>query len=282
MLLVVEGFPFQGHAKRVSDGISDLFLDFENRRLHEGCQSGALDGNPLASDLEEIDEILPNKLEIHGILNSSKEVCEIHFGLQYHHFRDACDRYDDFFRIRENIAYDLVVASAGGGKVGAPLLKSVVRARQQLGPGSGVHLHVFTGPYMDGDDVERIEALAGGGTVVRRFTPDFPSYLAAADLSVSMGGYNTCMNILAAGVPALVWPFGLNREQRMRAERLAQSAPMTVLDDRDLEPRRLAAGMARALKAPRRPNRSIDLNGARFTAEWVTQHLGSRKGRGAR
>ena len=30
VLLVVGGFPFQGHAKRVSDGISDLFLDFEN------------------------------------------------------------------------------------------------------------------------------------------------------------------------------------------------------------------------------------------------------------
>ena len=91
-----------------------LFLDFENRKLHEGCQSGALDGNPLASDLEEIDEILPNKLEIHGILNSRKEVCEIHFGLQYHHFRDACDRYDDYFRTREDKQYDLVVASAGG------------------------------------------------------------------------------------------------------------------------------------------------------------------------
>lgn len=91
-----------------------LFLDFENRRLHEGCRSGELDGNPLAEDLEEIDSILPGRLEIHGILNSRKEVCEILFGLQYHHFRDACDRYDHYFRVDSGKRYDLVAASAGG------------------------------------------------------------------------------------------------------------------------------------------------------------------------
>jgi predicted glycosyltransferase len=65
--------------------------------------------------------------------------------------------------------------------------------------------------------------------LVSRFTPDFLSYLEAADLSVSMAGYNTCMNILAAKTPAIVWPFSQNREQRLRAERLAQKAPFTVL-----------------------------------------------------
>lgn len=171
----------------------------------------------------------------------------------------------------------LVVASAGGGKVGAPLLKAVVQARQLLALGHDVHLHVFSGPYMDRDDFEHIQTLSDRRTVVRRFTPDFPSHLSAADLSVSMGGYNTCMNILAAGVPALVWPFGLNREQRMRAERLAESAPVTVLDDRDLEPRRMAAGMARALEDSRRPDRRIDLDGARFTAEWVARCVEGRE-----
>ena len=91
-----------------------LFLDFENRKLNEGCQSGNLDDNPLARDLEEIDTLLPNRLEIHGILNSEKEVCEIHFGLHYDHFRDACDRYNDYFRTGGDKPYDLVVASAGG------------------------------------------------------------------------------------------------------------------------------------------------------------------------
>jgi len=91
-----------------------LFLDFKNGRLDPGCQSGHLDGNPLAMDLEEINEMIPPKLEIHGILNSKKEVREIHFGLHYEHFKEACTRYDHYFRTAGDKLYDLVVASAGG------------------------------------------------------------------------------------------------------------------------------------------------------------------------
>ncbi len=163
----------------------------------------------------------------------------------------------------------LVVASAGGGKVGAPLLETAVQALELLDQRFGAHLQVFTGPYMDPAAFARIAARAGQRTRVSRFAADFPAYLAAADLSVSMGGYNTCMNILAARVPALVWPFGLNREQRMRAERLSGLAPLTVLADADLEPARLAAAMERGLRDGRRPLGSVDLDGARFTAHWV-------------
>ena len=64
-----------------------------------------------------------------------------------------------------------------------------------------------------------------------RFTNEFLSFLAAADLSISMAGYNTCMNVLAAGVTALVWPFGQNREQRLRGEKLAALEAVTLVSD---------------------------------------------------
>jgi predicted glycosyltransferase len=169
----------------------------------------------------------------------------------------------------------LVVASAGGGKVGGPLLEAVVAARRLMAGERPVQLHVFSGPYLDEDDFRRLQRQSDARTRVERFVPDFPSYLAAADLSVSMGGYNTCMNILAARVPALVWPFGLNQEQRLRAERLAGLTAMTVLDDADLHPRRLAAAMDAALQTGRRPTPAIDLNGARFTAAWIDRRLGA-------
>ncbi len=91
-----------------------LFLDFENRKLREGCLSGNLDDNPLALDLEEINSLLPERLEIHAILNSRKEVCETHVGNGYGDFRKACKRYDHFFRSAEEKLYNMVVASAGG------------------------------------------------------------------------------------------------------------------------------------------------------------------------
>ncbi len=91
-----------------------LFLDYEKKELRQGCQSGNLDSNPLALDLEEINYMLPKRLEIHAILNSHKEVSEVRIGFNYNDFRKSCADYDRYFRNRDARVYDLVVAGAGG------------------------------------------------------------------------------------------------------------------------------------------------------------------------
>jgi predicted glycosyltransferase len=130
-------------------------------------------------------------------------------------------------------------------------------------------LQVFTGPFLPERDFERLKSAAWAGAAVARFTPDFLSYLAAADLSVSMAGYNTTMNLLAARVPALVWPFAQNHEQRLRSERLEAMGALQLLRDADLEPSRLAALMSRLLERAERPTAGLDLDGARATARWI-------------
>jgi predicted glycosyltransferase len=84
-----------------------------------------------------------------------------------------------------------------------------------------------------------------------------------------MAGYNTTMNLLAARVPALVWPFGQNREQRLRAQRLQDMGVLRLLGDAELEPSRLADLMEQMLMRSERPDPGIDLNGAEATAAWV-------------
>jgi predicted glycosyltransferase len=112
---------------------------------------------------------------------------------------------------------------------------------------------------------------------VARFTGEFLSFLAAADLSISMAGYNTSMNLLAAGVPSLVYPFGQNREQRLRAKKLAAVGSMTVVDNGDLEPLRLAELMKGSLKEPRTTVSSpVSLDGAQETARWLEAWCGER------
>jgi predicted glycosyltransferase len=130
-------------------------------------------------------------------------------------------------------------------------------------------LQVFTGPFLPEGDFEQLRSSAGDGAAVDRFTPEFLSYLAAADLSVSMAGYNTTMNLLAARVPALVWPFSQNREQLLRSERIEALGALHLLREADLEPARLAALMDRLLERPQRPKTDIDLNGARAAARWI-------------
>ena len=163
----------------------------------------------------------------------------------------------------------LVVASAGGGKVGRRLLTAVVAAVSQVPTTPPPYLEVFTGPYMTGETFERLQSLSGPRMHIRRFTDDFLAYLAAADLSISLAGYNTAMNIMATRVPALVWPFDQNREQRLRAEKLARLGMIEVLADEDLQPDRLAAIMFRRLTQKGGHALPIDLEGARNTAKWL-------------
>lgn len=163
----------------------------------------------------------------------------------------------------------LVVASAGGGSVGMPLLEAAVRAFDRPAIPADARLMVFAGPFLPAADFECLRALAGGRTRVERFSADFLSLLAAADLSISMAGYNTTMNLLAARVPALVWPFAQNREQRMRSERLAARGALRVLSDADLDPGRLAELSGERLSGPRPPGGIVDLGGAAAVARWV-------------
>ena len=173
----------------------------------------------------------------------------------------------------------LIVVSAGGGNVGAPILEAVMRAFGRLEVKSRCHLKVFTGPFLDQNEFDRLRKGAGRNVRVTRFTADFLSYLVAANLSVSMGGYNTTMNILASRVPALVWPFGQNREQRLRAGRLAELGALRVLEDEDLQPDRLAVIMDQWIFRSTRPAVHINLNGAANTAKWIEKSIKRQQSR---
>jgi predicted glycosyltransferase len=171
----------------------------------------------------------------------------------------------------------LVVASSGGGRAGHRLLKSVLAACRQLQGRLSLRLALFTGPFMPEPEFDDLQAMAGEGLVVRRFTPRFLDYLSAADLSISLAGYNTCMNLLATGVPALVLPYTRQREQPLRVERLRPHLPLTVLGEEDLEPERLVKLIENGLE--RKPLASpppVNLDGAARTARCLSDWLEGR------
>jgi predicted glycosyltransferase len=177
-------------------------------------------------------------------------------------------------KLRQQLGIDrediLIVASAGGGTVGNRLLEAVVEAFGFMNIDKPSHLHVFTGPFLDENTFDRLKRITNKNVRILRFTSDFLSYLSGADLSVSMAGYNTCMNIAAAQVPALVWPFPQNREQGLRASRLAQLGILRVLTDEELHPRRLSALMEKGIALRSRSLVDIDLNGAENTVRWLS------------
>lgn len=157
----------------------------------------------------------------------------------------------------------IVIASIGGGNVGGELLEAVVSAAQLAD--SSYHLKIFCGKYSDIKLYKDLKKFESENITVETFTDQFSTEIAQADLSISMAGYNTCMNILQAGIPALLFPFAQNREQRLRVEKLSQATSMTLLNESDLPPHRLNNLIKEQLAAPKFSS-TIDLHGAHHSA----------------
>lgn len=162
----------------------------------------------------------------------------------------------------------LIVGSIGSGSVGGELLQAVMEAFSFLAQQADCFLQLFTGPYLEPSLFKTLCQAQNRTVRVDRFTDQFIDWLAAADLSVSMAGYNTCMNTLAAGVPALLYPFGQNREQRLRVEKLTGASAISLLEKKDLSPKHLACLMAAGLETERVIT-AVDLDGARNTKRFI-------------
>ncbi|MBW2618690.1 MAG: glycosyl transferase [Deltaproteobacteria bacterium] len=168
----------------------------------------------------------------------------------------------------------LIVASIGGGGFGGELIEAVLAAFARLSEPT-LRLEIFTGPLMAEADFSRLSAAAQDSPKirVRRFAPDFIDWLAATDLSVSLGGAGTVLNTLAAGARALIYPLQ-NQEQPRRAEKLAAVGAVGLLSEADLDPARLADRILAELDPRARPPAlPIDLDGAKTSAEVLSRWL---------
>jgi predicted glycosyltransferase len=115
-----------------------------------------------------------------------------------------------------------------------------------------------------------LTASASANVIVERFRGDFQTLLRNCRLSVSQAGYNTVMELLAAGTRAVVVPFaeGGETEQPVRARLLADRGLLTVVDPEALTPARLAAGIDAADRSAR-PAVAFDMAGADGTARAI-------------
>jgi len=168
----------------------------------------------------------------------------------------------------------LIVASGGGSNVGRDLLAASIRAVQQL-ESANLHLRAFMGPYIENGDRDFLTELAAKDSRIslRPFSANFLSELVKADLSISMAGYNTCMDILSTGVKALVHPFPQNREQRTRAKKLEELGILDVLESLEVDylSSRILTKM-RAKESPVLPD-MIQRNGAVKTVGLVEKYF---------
>lgn len=162
-----------------------------------------------------------------------------------------------------------IVVSAGGGIAGEPLLRTAIEALDYL---QDVEMKVIAGPFLSDESWRALRTLAHGRNKLRlvRQVSDLCGELCSAAVSISQAGYNTCLDVLRAKVPAILVPFAKENEdeQRKRALRLQDLGAVRVLEQSELTPARLAAEIRDSMKS-KFATPALDLNGAENAAALI-------------
>ncbi len=164
-----------------------------------------------------------------------------------------------------------VLVAVGGGAVGRGLLEAAVGAAQ----GSARRWRLRVGGADALAEAARLRSLAGDAPViVEPAASDYRARLAAAAVSVSLLGYNTATDLLAAGTPAVIHPMaeGAEKEQTIRAEAFARLPGFHLL--REATPKALREAVAKAEAAPGPPPGLADLSGAAQAARIILESGG--------
>jgi predicted glycosyltransferase len=228
---------------------------------------------------------------------------ERHFDMVLVHSDQALVRFDDSFPLASRIASRIrytgyvservpvarrtlhpngpVVVSAGGGFFGERLLRTAIEAyrlcqRGEACDGGKTRLqswHVLIGPNLPQKQFDQIRAMAPAGVCVERNRSDFHELLAKCAVSVSQGGYNTVVDLLALRVPAVVVPYedDREREQAVRASRLAALGLVHTVDYRVLAPETLAQAITAVAQGAGMVPMRFNLDGAMQSADLIVQ-----------
>ena len=166
----------------------------------------------------------------------------------------------------------LIVAMAGGGADAFPLFDTLLQSLPLVLKDRRCRLVLVTGPFLPPKQQKALRDRAEGLPVTMLpKVSDSLAHMRAADLVVTMAGYNTTAELLRVGARALLVPRpGPSAEQQMRASRLAERGWVHWLPPGSLSVDSLAAALLSELDRPVRPvPEAPDLRGL----ERAAQHL---------
>ena len=168
----------------------------------------------------------------------------------------------------------LVLVTPGGGEDGHTLIDACLAGLRTLPARQQPRTHIVCGPEMA--EAQRVAIRAAAATLPRvslqDFSDDMMSLMAAADVVVSMGGYNTVCELLTLRKRAVVVPrVKPSQEQCIRAERMAAIGLLRMLHPSRLTPAALLDAVLTELAALALPTTHSQLKAldglARSTAE---------------
>lgn len=231
-VLIIEFFPFGRYQFR--DEIFTLIDGLKKRSEKLQIYASMRDIYTLKNDLSKRDKRAKYAKDI---LNKYFDALFIHSDPALIQLKDSYPCYDDIkipifytgFTISELTYKDKkserdIVVSLGGGQWGYELFKEVVAAAHQL---SDFNFTFFEPALHDG---HRLEELPSNVSISSFNNDNFKKLLEKAAYSISLAGYNTVFECLSAKTTPILYPWGENNEQPMRARLLAKKGLCYELD----------------------------------------------------
>ncbi len=170
-----------------------------------------------------------------------------------------------------------ILVSAGGGSVGQPIFRAAIEAARKM---PNRRWRLLVGGRDTKTRISELSQLAEGTpVVVEPVRPDFRQMLPHAAASVSMCGYNTAMDLLQSGTPAVMVPFddGNEVEQSLRGQSLSALSAMEVLPSRYLDATRLSEALQRVISDAPRSTQGFGFDGAQRSVEIVQRLWDARR-----
>ena len=174
----------------------------------------------------------------------------------------------------------LVLVTSGGGADGYCLVHNYLHALRSLPNQNRLKSVIILGPEMPAHHREVFSEMAAHNPQIQilEFTNDLNSYMAAADVVVSMGGYNTVCEILSLKKPAVVVPrCQPSQEQLIRAERMGSWGLFKVIYPHNLGPENLLqailAQLSNGKKSVAAIEELVNLNALPQISNYISQLL---------
>ena len=241
------------------DEIYKAIRDHYDEVLIYGCQSVFDTAGQFGLDVE-----LPGKITYCGYVSSGEPY-------------KTRERMRELLRVGNK---KLIVVTAGGGRDAYPMLETCLGAFRLLGKDAPFEAILIAGPLMRPEEKKRLESQLGGLNV-RILSQVFENldYVNAADLVITMAGYNSLVEILQLRKKSLVIPrLGPSAEQVMRANLFAERGLIDVIYPHELSPKRLAERVMADLERDDYPvyDKTVELDGAERAVARLSEYLGER------
>jgi predicted glycosyltransferase len=189
----------------------------------------------------------------------------------------------DRYLANQSIDARLIVVMAGGGADAYPMMSTLLDALPKVLEDQQCIVAVITGPFMPADLIADLSRRAKQLPIhMMESVNDSLSYISAADLVISMAGYNTSVEILRMKKPAILIPrAGPSAEQRTRARLFARKHWVDMIDPDELTPDKLAQRISHHLRHPNESSSKDlpNLNGAAAAANFTLSVLDSKNER---